>query len=86
MRRVMTMTMTMTMITPPECQGQMVEVSYGWIDGRLYQRTVDHSDRSVSWAVADDRGDRLPESWHPVNGAPDLPSTAWIPCAEPIED
>lgn len=39
---------------PPENQGQIVEVSYaGLYDGRVLRRTLDRSDRSVQFAVAD---------------------------------
>ena len=40
-------------LVPPVNQGQIVEVSYaGLYDGRVLCRTVDRSDRSVSYAVA----------------------------------
>lgn len=72
----------MKMTTPPENQGQIVEVSYGWQNGRLYQRVHDRSDRSTSWYVADrDEANALDESWHPINGEPDVDT--WTPCAEP---
>lgn len=55
----------MTLHTPPENQGQIVEVSYGWQAGCLYRRVVDRSDRSVSWSVAsdDDEVNALRREW-----------------------
>lgn len=44
----------MTFITPPECRGQTVEVSYAGIhDGRVLRRTHDRSDGSITYDVAD---------------------------------
>lgn len=34
-------------ITPPEEGGQIVQTSYGWHKGDLYEMIEDHSDRSV---------------------------------------
>lgn len=77
---------TMTMIVPPECQGQIVEVSYGWFEGSLYRRTRDRSDGTDLWSVADERGAaKLAEtSWHPVNSAPPLGARRWKRCADPM--
>lgn len=72
----------MMLITPPENQGQMVEVSYGWHEGRLYRRTFDRSDLSESWAVADEEeAQELDESWDPANGRP--PIKTWVDCQDP---
>jgi hypothetical protein len=69
----------MNMITPPKNQGQIVETSYGWVDGCLYRRIVDTSDRSVVWEVADeDESDHLPPYWIPRNGPPKIDT--WILC------
>lgn len=51
----------MNLHTPPENQGQIVEVSYGCRNGLVYKRVFDRSDRSesiyVSRMLADDEGD-----------------------------
>ena len=68
-----------TMHTPPKNQGQIVETSYGWYEGRLYRRTVDASDGSVVWEVADeDESDQLPPYWIPRNGPPQIDT--WTRC------
>lgn len=75
----------MQMITPPENQGQMVEVSYGWHDGRLYRRTYDRSDRAESWDIADEEdSNNLPESWCAVNGGPGR--MRWEVCDKPGDE
>lgn len=72
----------MIWITPPECQGQIVEESYttdreSWI----YKRILDRSDREVRFCRADlaDYADQ----YDPVNARPDIPSDAWEECTEP---
>lgn len=74
----------MRMHTPPECQGQTVEVSYGWgADGRLYRLSCDRSDGTETWAVADrSQSDRLSDGWSPANTAPPL-VTRWRRCGRP---
>jgi hypothetical protein len=56
-----TMTQIGTFYTPPENQGQIVEVSYTMIDGQVIRKTYDHSDRSTAYAISDatdtDEGD-----------------------------
>jgi hypothetical protein len=70
------------LFTPPANQGQMIEVSYGWSEGVLYQRRFDHTDRSARWYRApEDEASAIAESWHPVNSAP--PITHWTPCDAP---
>lgn len=57
--------------TPPRCQGQIVEVSYGCCADGAFQRVFDHSDRSVSYSWAD--WSSFPEeedAWDPVNREP----------------
>ncbi len=74
----------MRLHTPPCNQGQIVEVSYGWHEGRLYMRIYDRSDRatSASWYIADeDEANAIHESWHPVNSEPNV--TEWTPCGDP---
>ena len=67
------------MITPPKNQGQIVETSYGWVDGCLYRRIIDTSNGSVIWEVADeDESDQLPEGWQAVNGSPNIHT--WTLC------
>lgn len=73
------------MHVPPENQGQIVEVSYGWRDDRLYRRVLDKSDRSEAWAVARDSKalrnyqESSSELW---NEAPPEKIT-WKPCEPP---
>ena len=59
---------------PPICQGQIVEVSYGDdYAGGAYRRTYDHSDRTVSYAVADMAScgcDCECDCWDPANTEP----------------
>ena len=72
----------MMLHTPPANQGQMVEASYGWYEGSLYRRTVDASDGSVIWEVADgDESDHLPPHWQAVNGSPQIDT--WTLCDAP---
>jgi len=71
--------------TPPANQGQIVEISYGWNDCRLYRCTYDSSDRTIVWEILDQRSsDALPDDWHPVNGSPSAPADAWQACPEPL--
>lgn len=73
------------MHTPPENQGQIVEVSYGWHDGDLYERTYDHSDRTSVWSRAPKRvSARLATTdWEPWNGEPPVSTRQWRRCADP---
>ena len=74
----------MTTHTPPELQGQIVIVSYGWHDGCLYRRTYDRSDRTERWALATD--DEEVNAYIASGGAPHNavpPIATWSPCAEP---
>lgn len=74
------------MYTPRKNQGQIVDVSYGWHDGSLYRRTIDRSDKSMEWAVADDRSARK-EAESEVglwDRAPEVRS--WRPCVEPSDE
>ncbi len=78
----------MKMGTPRSCQGQMVDVSFGWDScGRLYRRVHDQSDRTTEWYVADkDEASNVPESYDP-NGH-DYPPPGvetWTKCAAPRE-
>jgi len=80
---------------PPECQGQIVEVSYGdGCDGTVYRRTLDHSDSTEMWERAEYAalfpdcacvGDGCPH-WSPWNTRPGGFEDAWESCAEPKED
>lgn len=57
---------------PPECQGQIVEVSYGLDeDGLPWRRTVDRSSGDVAYSLL---SDQPPELWEPWNCSPDLTS------------
>ena len=75
----------MKMHTPPECQGQIVEVSYGWLDGTLFCRVYDRSDRTTSWLrCPEERANELiEEGWEPWNS--DTSTDGWKPCDEPSE-
>lgn len=77
----------MPMGVAPEDQGQMVEVSYGWIDGRLYCCSLDRSDGTEQWYVATKRAmDRVPETWCIANGPPPVCEREWRPCPRPRDD
>ena len=53
-------------ITPPECQGQIVEYSYGTTDeGAVMVRRYDRSDRTTSYGMVD-----ADEECEPWNRAP----------------
>lgn len=67
--------MATRMSTPRAEQGQMVERSYGWIDGDLYRRTFDHSQpsRPATWDKADAASaDKAAASNYDAGGA-DMP-------------
>lgn len=61
-------------ITPPENQGQMVETSFGSdCAGTYFRRTMDRSDRSISYSAADSSDCGCAEQcscFDPVNSAP----------------
>lgn len=85
----------MNMIVPPECQGQMQEVSYGGDGtGTVWRRVYDRSDHSESWSRAE-YTDLFPDCahtdgccahWSPQNSAPGGDPDAWEPCAEPKDE
>lgn len=55
-----------TWITPPECQGQTVEISYGTSDeGDVMVREIDHSGPETRYGIV-----RGVDSYEPWNGAP----------------
>jgi len=61
--------------TPPECQGQIVVRSYGWLLGRSMgiRRTYDRSDHTESWAVCrldSCEHDTECDCYDPANGEP----------------
>lgn len=62
--------------TPPEHQGQMIQVSYG-IDaaGDCWQRTDDHSSRTLSFRRLGHQTDPECESWEPWNEVPGCAKT-----------
>ena len=60
-------------ITPPECAGQIVEVSYASDDGEGFKWTYDRSDHASRIEVCDlaDCGcDHDCDCWDPVNKEP----------------
>lgn len=72
---------------PPENQGQIVEVSYGWIEGRLYKRSLDKSDRTEDWWVARD-SEALrdyQESSSELWNEPPPEKITWKNCEDPKE-
>lgn len=76
----------MILITPPEYQGQIVDVSFGWSDGgSLFMRTHDRSDGSIEWhRLRDPERTILAESdWAPQNGPPVVDDDAWEPWFDP---
>lgn len=75
----------MQLDTPPQNQGQIVEVSYGWHEGTLYRRVYDHSDRSEAWSRADaDAARELASTdWEPWNADCPLERDDWVACADP---
>ena len=64
-------------IVPPECGGQIVEVSYSSDDRGVYRRTHDKSDgeTSVQFAPWSSLPDDL--ACEPWNHAPAVPRDAW---------
>jgi hypothetical protein len=74
--------------TPRSAAGQIVEESYGWIDGELYCRVEDRSDQTVKYYRADKRSrDRLAGSSYDAGGANYPPRVrTWTPCADPTID
>jgi hypothetical protein len=62
------MTKIGTFHTPPENQGQIVEVSYTVIDGIVIRRTFDRSERSTEYATSKARANDDGDYW---NGEPE---------------
>jgi hypothetical protein len=74
--------------TPPENQGQIVTVSYGWLCGGIVRHTFDASDRSETFRFLQDPygildGDLL-DGWEPWNTAPPAPVEAALDAAPEI--
>ena len=65
----------MLFTVPPENAGQIVEVAYACSPAGLVRRTLDHSDRSVTYALADVTAEPWYEHYQPRNGAP--PDCEW---------
>lgn len=70
----------------PVDQGQIVEVAYGWHNGRLYLRIVDLSDAPgapTRWYVADKEESDSPllQEHEIANGRP--PVRKWTACDDP---
>lgn len=77
----------MKLHTPPENQGQMIDVSYGWHEGYLYRRTYDESDRSTAWHRASDDEEvqgYIASGEQPWNSEP--PIKSWEKCKDPQID
>ncbi len=83
----------MKWITPPECGGQIEEVSYASDGECAYRRVTDwsvadgHPDREtysrVSWDILHDSGHL---EWEPWNQEPSIPAELWERCASPREE
>jgi hypothetical protein len=71
------MTKIGTFHTPPENQGQIVEVSYTMIDGVVIRRTYDQSDRTTEYATSDALDNDEGDYW---NGEPE--NTDWTEITE----
>jgi len=73
---------------PRIMQGQMVEYSYGWLDGDLFRRIWDRSDGTVVWARADDESaaDLSEDGYDP--GGTDYPPSVeeWVECPDPQQE
>lgn len=71
--------------TPRVNQGQTVEMSYGWHDGCYYRCTLDRSDGSQTWHIADDESaELLAEIGYDAGGDCEEPTIAeWAACKEP---
>lgn len=71
--------------TPEANQGQIVVVSYGWLDARLYRCTVDRSRRAgeqESWEVARD-SNALRHFQEETDNVIPPKSITWRPCKSP---
>jgi hypothetical protein len=60
-----------TFHTPPRNQGQIVEISYTQIDGRVIRKVFDQSDRTTEYAVADALDDDEGDYWNDEPGNSD---------------
>lgn len=78
----------MNMHTPRREQGQTVTRSYGWVCGDLYRCTLDLSDNTEAWDVADTEiQTRLAEAGYDPGGENDAPDVkTWWPCDRPETD
>jgi hypothetical protein len=70
-------------------QGQIVEVAYGYHEGRAYRRTVDQGEPFGSpwretWCCADIDWDREPD--HEDHDREPCIDGDWTPCDEPRDD
>ena len=73
------------MYVPPQNQGQMIEVSYGydWDAGILYRRTMDRSSRAEEWSCVDIATVPTDEWAGPWNEDPPVADDAWESCEAP---
>lgn len=74
----------MILHTPPENQGQIVEISYGWHEGDLYKRVYDRSDRSTQWYRASSQRQinrYIASGSEPWDEEPSI--SAWKACDDP---
>lgn len=64
--------------TPPECRGQIVEVSYASTEDGIIRRSHDRSDGTTTYQIAlwEDLDDDI--DFEPWNAEPDVPRDAWI--------
>lgn len=80
--------MTIRLWTPQRNQGQIVVISFGWLDGRLYRCTVDRSRRpgeQESWEVARDSNAlrALQDEIDDFENPPALAKISWRRCKSP---
>ena len=66
----------MKIYVPPQHQGQVVEIGYGWHEGCLYRRSWDRSDQAEHWHIADadDASRAAADGWLPW----DSPAPGWV--------
>lgn len=67
--------------TPPECEGQIVMVSYMCAGDTILKRVYDRSDLSESYYAAPilKRDWKWYETYEQVNGSPPIPRSRWKP-------
>lgn len=75
--------MAETWWTPGENQGQIIEISYGWVDGKPYMHVLDRSDQSERWYTGEPDWDREGE-YIDYDSEPYILGD-WKECPKPLE-